>query len=642
MSTRLLITLLISCALSFAIGCGGSGSSSAPAPTFTSSAPVAAHEGETYTYTLSASDPQGGAVTFSLASSPSGATLSGSTITWTPTHAQARQSNAFAVLATTPAKATATQSFSVTPAGDIHGSRINTYWDANGNSSVPTSVPFDLSALTSIAALVPDASGNLATIAGHGSADGTFVIPNVPAGFYWLQILPNQMFWTNSSDFDDGADFADRYSQSTPATNIQFTANLNISGLSPWTADSTLVGITPSVLAKTLIVRNFSTPQPPLFTDGTTAFTGPLPAAVSRDIDASQGDRTYLLQLQPAPPIGDAPSALMPSFFSSQHTVSALGPLPLSATSSTTALDIAGAFTSAASASMRAKIAAAGFTQSVGSLQPFGFGASVAYVPTADRYMGDSLQSILIGLPLASVAAPSTLSSDVDAGDVPYVNPFPSTWVPVYSANQMAANILLVGTTRIGLILQTGYSTTTAPTADKPFQLPMSNVQNPLINGVSLFSASSAATPATLTWTPPTGLSPAEYLVYVTEVAQNPCPPFSSTSTPCLVPQIQLAGEFTTTSTTLNIPPGILQPGHQYLFQIVAIADGKMNPLTAPFRRSWNQAISNVCSNLITIADPGSALQQPPLQHLVEPSQSIDLYMVGPEGVHQVARVASR
>lgn len=88
------------------IGCsngGGSHSSTPQAPTFTSTPVVQAEEGVAYTYTLAATSSDKSAVAFALTSAPMGATLSGNTISWTPTHAESRVANAFTVTATTPA-----------------------------------------------------------------------------------------------------------------------------------------------------------------------------------------------------------------------------------------------------------------------------------------------------------------------------------------------------------------------------------------------------------------------------------------------------------------------------------------------------------------------------------------------------------
>jgi hypothetical protein len=84
--------------------CGGSSpssSSSRSTPLFTSTPVTQASQGVAYSYQLAAIDPAGGSVTFALSTMPSGATLGGNTVNWTPTAAESRVSNNFVATATT-------------------------------------------------------------------------------------------------------------------------------------------------------------------------------------------------------------------------------------------------------------------------------------------------------------------------------------------------------------------------------------------------------------------------------------------------------------------------------------------------------------------------------------------------------------
>ena len=93
--------------------CGSSTHVTPPGPLFTTTPGTQAAEGVAYTYQIAATDPGGTAVSFALTTAPAGATLSGNTITWTPTTAQSRIANKFSVTATAAAGDVSTQSWAV-------------------------------------------------------------------------------------------------------------------------------------------------------------------------------------------------------------------------------------------------------------------------------------------------------------------------------------------------------------------------------------------------------------------------------------------------------------------------------------------------------------------------------------------------
>src|SRR5215471_14598895 len=136
------LLLLIVAGLALLTSCGGSMHAATPppasqTPAFSSTPATAASEGVPYTYSLAASAPSGAPVSFALTTAPAGAVLSGNTLTWTPTHAQSRVANNFAVSATTAAGGSASQSWSVSPAGNVQVNWIDTYWTEAGPVQVP-------------------------------------------------------------------------------------------------------------------------------------------------------------------------------------------------------------------------------------------------------------------------------------------------------------------------------------------------------------------------------------------------------------------------------------------------------------------------------------------------------------------------
>ena len=189
--------VLLTFSLVLLFGCGGGTSATLPPPsssvTFTSMPPSNATESQTYSYTITASATGAGGITYQLASAPTGATLSGSTLTWAPTPAQVRIANSFSLVAQA-GTATAHQNWTVTPSGTVHGSQINTYATDAGDVQQPD----DASQMT-IAAMFPDGNGGFSTRNGAGAGDGTYSIPSVAGGKYWLAVDTSPYVWTRST-----------------------------------------------------------------------------------------------------------------------------------------------------------------------------------------------------------------------------------------------------------------------------------------------------------------------------------------------------------------------------------------------------------------------------------------------------------
>src|ERR1700675_5072548 len=225
----------------FIVACGGGGMEAPPpppAPTFTSTPGTAATEGAVYTYQVTATDPTGSTVSFSLGSGPAGATLSGNTLTWTPTGPESRIANGFSITATTVKGGTGVQTWSVTPAGTVNVSRVITSWTASGPVTESDGWTTETAALAG--ALVPQADGTFEKFSATVNADGTLSILNVPGGYYWLKISPVATYWTSTSNFDDGMD---AFGGPLPATTTsnEDTFVFNVSGLDPWQTNDFLV-----------------------------------------------------------------------------------------------------------------------------------------------------------------------------------------------------------------------------------------------------------------------------------------------------------------------------------------------------------------------------------------------------------------
>src|ERR1700676_4790532 len=287
-----LVFLTVLGASVFVLACSGGGTNGANStaasltPAFTSTPGTAASQGATYTYQIETS-PGSSGVALALVTAPSGATLTGNTITWTPSAAQSRVPNQFSLTASTAA-GSATQSWSVTPAGTVSGSWVDTYWTSNG----PVSVPFDWSkALTLIPprALIPQPDGSFQTLQGKGNSDGTFSIPNVPGGYYWLAPA-GSAYWTSGSTFDFGSNGNPPPNGLPDLANITNTFTLNFNGLDALQSGDEVVFFWDSAPPFSLVATAASPA-------GATSFSAT--ATINSNLDFSQSAPGFLLQYEP-------------------------------------------------------------------------------------------------------------------------------------------------------------------------------------------------------------------------------------------------------------------------------------------------------------------------------------------------------
>jgi hypothetical protein len=174
-------------------------------------------------------------------------------------------------------------------------------------------------------------------------------------------------------------------------------------------------------------------------------------------------------------------------------------------------------------------------------------------------------------------------SNNFDIGTVQYNNPYPSSWLQVFGVVVDASD---VNNAYGGW---NGYTTTTAPSSG--FTPLMSPVQNPTMNGASLFTTglSSNTTSVTLSWTAPPGVSPYGYEInYYCADSDSPQP-------------ANCSGLVYTSSTSVTLPPGLLAAGYNYQFDITAMADSRANIATSPWRSGYPQAWADVISAPLSI-----------------------------------------
>jgi hypothetical protein len=603
-----LFTLLLAL---FAVGCGGGSSNNvAPPPVVPpvfSSAPVTvASEGTAYTYTLGATDPAGGTVSFALTSAPTGAQITGNIISWTPAASQSRVSNQFTVTANTSHGTSATQSWTVTPTGTVHVTWVDTYWDANGSSTVIHQLP---SGRSFSAVTVPQSDGTYVVLPGTVDTNGVLNIPNVPAGYYWLRMLPRANYWTSSSTFDFGSTYIGSLnSLLVSPTQTSSSFQLSFTGLDPFAGTSFLeVRATP-------FLDFVGMPLPGDTTCCQTGYWG-----IVGNIDLTSIKIAYAMQyeqqsfgsisgivlgptltinnlawtnsgtniitggLNPSPakalPLSIQGSAWSPLF---SHVA------PTAVTPSTTPFSL---------------VTQPALTQN-GPIAGQGTNFTLfAPLPNPQTGFFAFFSPVLNGCttPPSALSAPPAILTDQDLGTIQYGDPYPASWPRILSVCQKApVQVAIPGTSQTQILSVTN-GTTVAPTSG-PVAPIIGPVQNPKIDGADLFTAATVnSVSPTLSWSAPALGTPYGYNVQVL-------------SPDSLIPGVPGPGglpvpigmwgpgpQLSTAKTTMTIPPGVLAPGGTYMFVITALADAQANMETAPHRTALPSGNADVLSAIITV-----------------------------------------
>ena len=593
----LFLTILI-------VGCNSGGGSHTPvAPTFTSTPPAAAEEGMTYTYTVMATASDGSAVTFTLTSGPEAAALEANTVMWTPNHAQSRVANSFTVTATTAAGGSATQSWSVTPNGTVNITAVTTYWEPDGTTS---SLPTWLANLPYPAALVPQPDGSLQRLQGAANADGSFSIPNVPGGYYWLQMNPNANFWTPTSAFDYGADFVGR--KLTTVAQATTTFNSSVSGLTPSTTPGDFF------LTLTDLHGSFS-PAEGFVQENTNTFSSS--RTIPSDIDWTAVTTLYLGQYQHISSGNFTGYVLGPSqtlsnvSFTNGGTNTITGTLSSSSAASLP-LSISGTAWANVATSTGPGSPVPAVSDFAAFVEPYVTGRSA----TSNATLGIGPEFALFrpsvstgffsapppypcgvavslgGFPIIGVGNPP-ITTDTDFGTIAYDDPYPAAWQHNLQYCQLSSVTLPRPTSTATDTFSVGTSQIT-PLPNGPVMPILSSVQSPMLNGASLFnSATLNTTSVTLSWNPPAIGKPFGYYVGVYQLVTTPTGMTVYTG----------AGIYGTAKTTLTLP--FLSANNVYVFAITAMADAISNIEMAPLRHQVPTGRSGVISAPFVIA-PGA------------------------------------
>ena len=602
------IVLLFTTSIFAGCGGGGGGTKMPATPQFTTTPGTAAEEGVTYTYQVTASSSDMSAVTFALSSAPMGATLAGNTVTWTPTHQESRVANAFAMTAMTAAGGSATQTWSVTPNGNINITDVVSYWGPSGANNVPR---IWLPGASYPAALVPQPDGSLTRLLGAVNPDGSFGIPNVPAGYVWLQVGPSAYFWIATSDFDFGEDIigAPEIALNPPVTT---TFNYSISGLQPAQPGDYL-----SVRSEgeDLLRLPFSL----FLSNGETSVNAVI--QVPSVVDWSKIDTLFISQYL--------------ATTSGTFSGFALGPTQtltgLSLTDGTTN-NITATLSPSPSASVSLSIKGTQWASAAASIGPSASGPNSSnYFLFAQPYLTDRLSGPFYAVgsgPSFSLLRPapppspiSTFSvfglcgnsvtpagfpsptfllppivTDVDYGSLSYGDPFPSTWQRLFQYCQVSkVSLPRPNSSVTDTFLLSDRQITATPGG--PVVPILSPVQNPMINGASIFqTATLDTTSVNLSWSAPAIGQPYGYYVTVYQLGAQ-----LNGGTE----QYIGVARFGTAKTSIQVP--FLSAGSTYVFLITSETDGVAKMETNPLRAKIPNGEAGVVSAPMVIAAGAAA-----------------------------------
>jgi hypothetical protein len=426
-------------------------------------------------------------------------------------------------------------------------------------------VPVDLSA-TTINAYVPSGSG-YTVLPGTGTSSGTFTVPNVPTGFYFLQ-LGTSYLWTNSSTVNADTNFGYRSDIVAADPNGTFLS-FDLANLNPWQSTDFFEIVCPNNNSFEFFPAN----------PGDTTFTGTYNYFGDLSV-AAEGDQYYGAQLA-SQSVGGFPFTALaryiapPKFTQAQDSTTPIdGTLRTIAQTNTLEANINGAdlLASALAANPKATLYASDFGLDV-------FPGSFAHGQTT------ATPDLVI------YAGAPTITSNGDLGPVFYGNPYPSTW-PLFMiyAYEAETNYTAPGASSSAPILTGTFgSTTNLPSASNPITPLVGVVQTPSVNGKNFFgNLKGVGVSPQLRWSAPAVGTATYYLVAVYQLSNV------NGST-----QVTAVASFSTQQASLRIPAGVLSSGQTYVFGVNAYYIPGLNFAKTPYYMGSTTAAAGIISGVM-------------------------------------------
>lgn len=602
-----------------------------PNPTFSSvPSTTLAEATATYTYPITATDPAGTAITYSLTTSVTGASISSSTLSWTPTGTPPltgrEMPTSFTVKATTALGGTNTQTWTVTPLRAVTLTVIDNFWASAGKDTeaIPTPIP------PPVDVIVPGSSTPLVGVLGtDNSGYAYYTFHNVPAGYYWLEGGPTEKFWTNTSSFDVGTDYVgQKLSGNATAMTLDIAPPTGLT-IDPFAAgDAIWIGSADANSWYNPTTQPAASATSSVFTDVTDSI--PLLTLPALTVDS------YILQYEWGTPGGTYYQGL--SLTASQtegsgfnYTSPISGSLLPSATPETLSLQMTGwaalategeatffgtylsalPYTTpplaAIGGGMPSCIMGSGFvpcgvanSNYVGiNGWPAGSGpepATITNAPHDDRQNGGPGPLYMAWaercLNTGAVGDGCNGAADGDAVTLSFSAPF--TTAPPYVLWSQQETSVLIGSFEqlFTMYSNSAVEFTSIPSGTQTVQPVVGTVKSPTINGADLFTAASPTAPLKLSWTAPTTNYSARLAGYDVTVYAVPTTPTGYWGS--------VVAKFYTPTPSVTLPTGKL-PAGTYVFVIEAIADGTADVTAKPYRSGYPNGKSQVVSQAMTI-----------------------------------------
>ena len=464
----------------------------------------------------------------------------------------------------------------------VQGSALVTYlpFDAGTGTITPqTPVPYGFS---SVNAVLPD--GTTVIPGAYDPVTGTYAIPNVPAGFYWLHAGSNYI-GTTLGTVDLNWNAPGRPGVAYPTLNTP--AVFDTAGMVPWNSNDTL------------LFYDFNSG---LYCNPDQAASSGYPATGDTTLnsltmnwlgfpllDTTQGDAPRLMQTVDSILTGS-------EHLGTQAKLYLPAPVTLADGASYT---YGGTFADIPQdATVYLNYSRSQFTALRPQYNPngtFGWGPfiEVDFQPGAAAYGDISTTNWMDGLYVQN--SNPTITADINLGSQPAPSA-PAGYDPIYYAGEnYFMHYQVPGTSyswKFKVHAARPYSLTPSD-ATHPIAPNLGPVRNPTINGASLFSnQTGVGTTPTIAWTAPSLGKPQGYVISIYQLFAE-----GSYTTGGRIAKLFLDGS----RTSALLPAGILTSGNYYFIMIAAYADSTYNPLAAPFgTRQFPFDRSQMATNMFT------------------------------------------